>query len=104
MNGINNTDFLAYNRSVFNIEESVVKQEKVSKDLTDIFIELNEVYEKCGKKVTDTFLAKCTELIKQHYNDEQYPYVFAHITLAILKANGRKLRLFTENDLDPHKD
>jgi hypothetical protein len=100
MNGINNTDFLAYNRSVFNIEESVVKQEKVSKDLTDIFIELNEVYEKCGKKVTDTFLAKCTELIKQHYNDEQYPYVFAHITLAILKVRSSADIDFSEAIVD----
>jgi hypothetical protein len=100
MNGINNTDFLAYNRSVFNIEESVVKQEKVYKDLTDIFIELNEVYEKCGKKVTDTFLAKCTELIKQHYNDEQYPYVFAHITLAILKVRSSADIDFSEAIVD----
>ena len=100
MNGINNTDFLAYNRSVFNIEDSVSKQEKLDKDLTDIFIELNEVYEKCGKKVTDTFLAKCTELIKQHYNDEQYPYVFAHITLAILKVRSSADIDFSEAIVD----
>lgn len=31
MNGINNTNFLAYNRSVFNIRESVAKQEKVGR-------------------------------------------------------------------------
>lgn len=88
MNAINNTSFLVSNSSLFNIEDSVSKQEKVSKNLTDIFIELNEVYEQCGKKLTDTFLTKCTELIKQHYNDEQYPYVFAHITLAILKVRS----------------
>jgi len=88
MNTINHTNFLGYHKSLFNIQEFGAKQEKISKNLTDIFVELNEEYERCGKKLTDTFLTKCEELIKLHYTDEQYPYVFGHIILAILKVRS----------------